>query len=191
MPDNLAAQCAALFQCTLYSFVSGPELPYFHDHKDLKMCVGDAVLDTIRKGIVKGGCIKISLLFNKLKDPPNPTDAGCRICTKKVGFDVWNLLCLQCDEFFCKTCVDAGRFAHRRSANWCRVVKKSVAALFVGGMDVSCDHCSKTFYSNSFTGLHCVSCNKYEYCFTPCVKSGKLPREHAYYEGKLSSWDAT
>lgn len=137
---------------------------------------------------VKNGCIKNSLLFSKLKDAPNPTTAGCSICTKMVGFDVWNLLCLHCDMFFCKACVDAGRFAHRHPANWCRVVKK-VTKLFVSGMDVNCDNCSANYYGNSFTGLRCVSCNNYDYCFTPCVKGGKLPKEHAYCEGKLSSWE--
>jgi len=188
IPDDDAAQFAALFQCAVCSFVTGPEMPYFHEHKDLKMCIGDAVLDTIRKGTVKNGCINNSLLFSKLKDAPNPTTAGCSICTKMVGFDVWNLLCLHCDMFFCKACVDAGRFAHRHPANWCRVVKK-VTKLFVSGMDVNCDNCSANYYGNSFTGLRCVSCNNYDYCFTPCVKGGKLPKEHAYCEGKLSSWE--
>ena len=189
MPDDLTTQCNALFQCAVCSFVSGPAMPYFHEHRDLRMCLGDAVLDQVRKGMVKSGCVKNNLLFSKLKDAPNPTDANCTICTKKVGFDVWNLLCLQCDEFFCGACIDAGRFTHRHPANWCRVIKKGVNQRFISGMNSHCDNCSKVYYGDSFAGLHCMTCNNYDYCFVPCVKSGKLPKEHAYCEGKLSSWE--
>ena len=189
MPDDPNLQLSSLFQCAVCSFASGPALPYFHEHKEMRMCIGDAVLDFIRKGRVKNGCVKNNLMFSRLKDAHNPTEAGCSICTKKVGFDVWNLFCLKCDEFFCKACVDACRFAHRHPANWCRVVKKPVPQLFVSGMDVNCDCCSKTYYGNSFTGLHCVTCNNYDYCFLPCVKGGKLPREHSYCGGKISSWE--
>ncbi len=189
MPDDLLAQSNALFHCTVCSFITGPELPYYHEHKALKMCIGDAVLDTMRKGMVKSGCIKNGLIFSNLKDAPNPTEANCTICSKKIGFDLWNIICLQCDEMFCKTCVDAGRFAHRHSANWCRIVKKGVSELFLSGMDVDCDCCSKKYYRNSFTGLHCMTCNNHDYCFFPCVKGGKLPKEHTYCGGKLSSWE--
>lgn len=126
MTDDLTTQFSALFQCAIFSCASGPAMHYFHEHRDLRMCIGDAVLDRVRKGMVKSGCVKNNLLFNKLKGAPNPTEINCATCSKEVGFDVWNLL-FQCDKLFCKACIDAGRFAHRHPVRWCRIVMTGVA----------------------------------------------------------------
>ena len=188
LPDNLQDQIRYLWRCRECSFLGGPEFPYSHDHLKLSMRIGDALMDDLRSR-VPARCVKNKSQIRRIPNPPNPTASKCLICTKLVALDVWNKLCMRCDSFVCRACVDAQRVVHRHTLHWIRVVKVTVQALLAGGAGRNCDICGKKYYGASFTGMTCTVCWNFDCYLVNCLTAQKrLPLEHMHCKGQLSAW---
>jgi len=188
LPDNIQAQCNQLWHCRECSFIGGPEFPVSHQHLELGMRIGNAMIDELRRRIF-AECVKNKLKVHRMPNPPNHTTAKCMICNKLVPLDVWNKFCMKCDEFVCSTCIDKQGVMHRHTLHLIRVVKITPQALLGRGQGNSCDTCGKMFYGASFTGLTCTVCCNFDCCLPVCLKAQKrLPVEHVYCKGQLSKW---
>ena len=185
-PDDLKSQLETIFRCTQCSLVTD-SAPYSHEHFMFNMHIGAAIID-FRRNKVIADCIGNKLKAKRLPEPPNPTAARCTICAKLVAFNVWNKLCISCDSFICKACIDANRTDHRHPLHWTWIVRVGVADMLKAGPGAFCDACGQRYYNNTFTGLVCLRCNNFHHCF-PCVKLKRLPTEHLWCQGQLSSWN--
>ena len=185
--DDLKTQEDALWRCNHCPFVAGPSLPWSHKHSEISLCFGNASIDFNRPSVLRS-CVKSQRYWRALPDPTNAIKSACMTCWRPVAYDEWNLLCLQCNRFLCKVCIDAGRRAHRHLLNLAMVVRKT-AEKKPRSPGCTCDGCDKRYYYNDFSGMFCTLCKDYYCCSDICLAGRRLPVEHRYcIDGRLSVW---
>ena len=188
MPDDLQTQLRNLWYCQECTFVGGPDFPFSHQHLDFSMRVGDAMIDN-NYPTISSNCAKNKLRIYQIPEPPQPSKVKCLVCSKSVGLNVWNKFCMKCDQFICKVCIETQRAVHRHTLHWVRLDQVSMQTLLGAGRSCSCDTCGNQFYGASFTGFVCAVCWNFHNCLNNCIKAQhRLPLEHTYCRGQLSSW---
>ena len=186
--DDICEQKAALWRCKDCPFVTGPRFPWSHEHFNINICLGSALIDVKRQSVLKS-CLRNRRYWLALRDPPNAFRSACMTCCKPVAYNQWNRLCLQCNLFLCKACVEAGRGAHRHRLHSIIVVRKSGVQTNPWSSECTCDGCRTPFYGDSFSGMTCMSCKSYYYCSKVCLASRRSPVAHEVCtNGQLSTW---
>ena len=186
-------QLRNIWYCEECNFVGGPDFPYSHQHLDFSMRVGDLFIDANFPKI-SASCLKNKLKLYQIPEPPQPSKVKCMVCNKSIGLYVWNVFCMKCDQQICKVCIETQRAVHRHTLHWIRLDQITAQALQVTTLSkflsCSCDSCGTNFLSASFTGLLCTVCRNFHFCLANCMqKQHRLPLEHVYCKGRLSSWE--
>lgn len=186
--DDLQLQKAALWRCKICPFVTGPFFPWSHEHLNIRLCLGNAWVDVNRQAVLET-CYKSRSYWLTLPDPPNAFKSVCMTCCKPVAYNEWNLLCLQCNRFLCKACVDAGRRGHRHRLHSTVVIRKPEDRQARQRSGCTCDVCNKRYYNDTFLGMTCILCKDYYCCSNVCLASRRLPVGHEVCtNGRLSVW---
>ena len=118
----------------------------FHQHLNIRICLGDAVADTIRKSVVKQ-CPKGLQLQLANMAMPNASPHDCDICSAKIQYTTRSLTCFDCGVDVCQECADKKRYWHRHRLFRCRFLKRAAENTHLPMVEWTCDICQKCMSS--------------------------------------------